>query len=143
MNTEEARKVLWLKSNPRPLGELLDEGYLNKDRLEWAAKWAYNPKLQEAAKVLLEASKPSEKKIEKQTTLTKSRPVPFDIGISLDKARTTIWPLPPYRGQQMGALVESKQLTLKDSGFCSGKSMGRESSSGSNRAFSFAPGTSS
>lgn len=30
MDIEEARKVLWLKSNPRPLGELLDEGYLTK-----------------------------------------------------------------------------------------------------------------
>jgi hypothetical protein len=46
MNIEEARKVLWLKSKPRPLGELLDAGYLTDDRLEWAAQWAYNPKLQ-------------------------------------------------------------------------------------------------
>jgi hypothetical protein len=26
MNLEEAQKVLWLKSNPRPVGELLCEG---------------------------------------------------------------------------------------------------------------------
>ena len=121
MNTEEARKVLWLKSNPRPIGELLDGGYLTPDRLEWAAQWAYNPKLQEAAKVLLKAGKPAEKKIEKQITSTLSRQVPFDIGISLDKARATIWPLPPYKGQQMGALVESKQLSLKDLGFAAEK----------------------
>ena len=57
MNIEEARKVLWLKSNHRPLGELLDEGYLTKERLEWAAQWAYNSKLKEAAQVLLEAMK--------------------------------------------------------------------------------------
>ena len=48
MNVEEARKVLWLKSNPRPLGELLDEGYLTQDRLEWASQWAFNYKLKEA-----------------------------------------------------------------------------------------------
>ena len=39
---EEARKVLWLKSNPRPLEELAGEGYLTRDRLEWATRWAYN-----------------------------------------------------------------------------------------------------
>ena len=55
MNLEEARKVLWLKSNPRPLGELIEEGYLNTERLEWAAQWAYNPKLKEAAKLILES----------------------------------------------------------------------------------------
>jgi hypothetical protein len=49
MNIEEARKVLWLKSNPRPLGELLDEGFLTRDQLEWAAKRAYNSRLQQAA----------------------------------------------------------------------------------------------
>jgi len=38
MDLKDARKVLWLKRNPRPLGELLDEGYLTKDRLEWAAR---------------------------------------------------------------------------------------------------------
>ena len=27
VNIEEAKKVLWLKSNPRPIGELLKEGY--------------------------------------------------------------------------------------------------------------------
>ena len=53
MNLEEARKVLWLKSNPRPIGELLNEGYLNQSRLEWASEKAYDPALKEAAKLLL------------------------------------------------------------------------------------------
>ena len=53
MDLNEARKVLWLRSNPRPLGELLDEGYLTASRLEWAAQWAYNSNLQQAAQVIL------------------------------------------------------------------------------------------
>ena len=38
MNLEEARAVLWLRNNHRPLGELLDEGYLNEDRLAQVAE---------------------------------------------------------------------------------------------------------
>ncbi len=34
MDIEEARKVLWLKNNHRPLGELIDEGCLMKENLE-------------------------------------------------------------------------------------------------------------
>lgn len=117
MNTEEARKVMWLKSNPRPLGELMSEGYLTEERLKWAVQWAYNPKLKEAAKVLLEANKPAEKKIEKRNIPTKSAVEPLVIGMSLDKARATSWPLPPYKGQTMGSLVESKQVSLKDLGY--------------------------
>ncbi len=39
------------------------------------------------------------------------------IGMTLDKARATVWPFMPYKGQTMGALVESKQLSLKDLGY--------------------------
>ncbi len=70
MNIEEARKVLWLKNNPRPLGELLGQGFLTRDRLEWAAQKAYNPNLKEAAKVLLETDKPADTKVEKQNSPT-------------------------------------------------------------------------
>ncbi len=45
MGLEQARKVMWLRSNCRPLGELLDEGYLNQSRLEWAAEKAYDHSL--------------------------------------------------------------------------------------------------
>jgi len=119
MNVEEARKVLWLKSNPRPLGELLDEGYLTQDRLEWAAQWAYNSKLKQAAQVLLEVMKIPAAKVEEklksahELSLNNSLP----INITLDKARTTLWPFAPFKGQQMGVLVESKQLSLKDLGY--------------------------
>jgi hypothetical protein len=114
MNTEEARKVLWLKSNPRPLGELLDGGYLTEERLKWATQWAYNPNLKQAAKVLLEVGKPNDKKIEKRDIPTKPVKVPVTIGMSLDKARAILWPFMPYKGQPMGTLIESRQLSLKD-----------------------------
>ena len=114
MNIDEARKVVWLKNNPRPLGELMEDGYLNEERLKWAAQWAYSPQLQQAAKVLLETSKPGERKIKKQDTAGKSLEVPFAIGMSLDQARATPWPFVPYKGQPMGMLVESRQLLLKD-----------------------------
>ena len=52
MNLEEARTVLWLKNNPRIMGDLFDEGYLTKERLEWAVRKAYTPRQREAAKVL-------------------------------------------------------------------------------------------
>jgi hypothetical protein len=118
MNIEEARKVLWLKSNHRPLGELLDEGYLTKDRLEWAAKWAYNSNLQQAAKVILDAlsrdSAIAHREESQKAMDALMRDTGVKVGISLVKAHSTAWPFAPYRGQPMGKLVESKLLTLKD-----------------------------
>lgn len=118
MNIDDARKVLWLKSNPRPLGELLDEGYLTKERLEWAVQWAYSYTLQRAAKVLLENTKFPEKQpnriTEKLNSKQETAAAPIKIGISLEKARATLWPFSPYKGEPMGGLVDSKQLALKD-----------------------------
>jgi hypothetical protein len=121
MNIEEARKVLWLKSNPRPLGELLDEGYLTQERLEWAAMWAYNPRLKEAAKALLEKiiHPPADiETIEKPELLViNTNDSAIETNISFTKACSTLWPFSPYKGQMMGRLVESKQLSLKDLGY--------------------------
>jgi hypothetical protein len=117
MNIEEARNVLWLKSNPRPLGELLDEGYLTRDRLEWAAQWAYNAKLKQAAKILLDATKVDLLADANEKAANSGQSQSLQIGISLEKARETLWPFSPYKGQPMGALVESKQLSLKDLGY--------------------------
>ena len=117
MNLEEAQRVLWLKSNPRPLGELMDEGYLTTERLEWAAQWAYNPKLKEAAKLILETIYHTSvtRSIEKpQASDAKVEAAEIEIGISLEQARSIIWPFAPYKGQSMGTLVDSKQLSLKD-----------------------------
>lgn len=121
MNIEEARKVLWLKNNHRPLGELLDEGYLTKDRLEWAAQSAYSPQLKEAAKVLLESidALPSITKITEQRKVydMNFKYEGIEVGISLERARSTLWPFGQHRNQPMGALVDARQLSLKDLGY--------------------------
>lgn len=120
MNIEEARSVLWLKSNPRPLGELLDEGYLTKERLEWAAVWAYNSRLKRAAQVLLDCmNKPASEKIEYEVPKLNATETSaaIEIPISLEKAWSTPWPFAPYKGHQMGELAEAKQLSLKDLGY--------------------------
>jgi hypothetical protein len=117
MNLEEARKVFWLKSNHRPIGELLNEGYLNQSRLEWAAQWAYNPNLKQAASVILESMTTS-KVIEKPNANEVQAPTKsLKIGVTIEKARSTLWPFAPYKGQLMGELVDSKQLSLKDLGY--------------------------
>ncbi len=111
MDVNEARQVLWLKNNPRPLGELLDEGFLTEDRLRWAAERAYNPRLREAAKVLL--AQKNRYNTEQNKLLTE----PFDLDISLEEAQKTPWPYSKYYGKPMGDLVESKQLSAKDLGY--------------------------
>ena len=120
MNQEEARSVLWLRSNPRSLGELLDEGYLTQSRLEWAAKKAYDPTLKQAAQVILDSVnhlEPSDR-VEKNSNSFKpqSPNTSWPIGIPLEKARATPWPYGPYKDQPMGKLMESRQITLKDLG---------------------------
>jgi hypothetical protein len=119
MNIEEARKVLWLKTNPRPLGELLDEGLLTKENLEWAAQWAYNIKLKEAAQVLLEGMKasPTQAEFAPKPEPVKEIDKAIPVNMPMEKARTVTWPFAPYKGQSMGVLVDSKQLSLKDLGY--------------------------
>lgn len=119
MNLEEARKIYWLKSYHKTLGDLLDEGYLNRSRLEWAAEKAWNPDLKEAAIAILESMKnvqePSTPKgIEAQIQAPKS---PLEIGISIDKARATLWPFSPHKGKNIGELLDTKQISLKDLGY--------------------------
>ncbi len=114
MTVEEARAVRWLRSNPRPLGELLDEGFLDEKRLEWAARRAYDRQLKEAAGVLLSWMR------EKQAKPSAGRQHPaesvpaLDAGITIEQARSTPWPFRQYRGQPMGPLVDTRRLRLKD-----------------------------
>jgi len=120
MNQEEARSVLWLRSNPHPLGELLDKGYLTQSRLEWAAKNAYDPALKQAAQVILESVNhpaPSDR-TDKNSNADKTQAPnnSWPIGIPLEKARATLWPYGPNKNQPMGKLMESRQITLKDLG---------------------------
>jgi uncharacterized integral membrane protein len=108
MTVEDARRVLWLRTNPRPLGELLDEGYLTRGRLEWAAAKAHDPALKQAAQVLLD---------EQAAQQAQTEAAPFPVGISMEDARATIWPFRPFRDRKMGELVESLELSLKDLGY--------------------------
>ena len=116
MDIEEARKVTWLRNHPRPLGELLDSGYLDRSKLEWAAQKAFDPNLKEAAKVLL-GTGASREVAPKSIGPTSSAQPAFESPVSLEKARATAWPFLPYKGQPMGPLVESKRLSLKDLGY--------------------------
>jgi hypothetical protein len=117
MNIQEARKVLWLKNNRRPLGELLDEGFLTQSQLEWAAEKAYDSELKEAAKVILEWLKRPNREHSATIEPAQQQVSALSVGISLEKARATSWPFSPYKGKPIGELVESKQLSLKDLGY--------------------------
>jgi hypothetical protein len=110
MTLEEARKVLWLRNNCRPLGELLDEGFLDRDKLQWAARWAYNERLRAAAGVLLEHAVMGEA----ATPVHNKAPAGLDLGMPVEQARQTAWPFRGPKGQPMGALVDAGQLSLKD-----------------------------
>ncbi len=123
MDLNEARRVLWNKPNHRPMGELFDEGFLDKGRLEWAAKEAYTPKVREAAGMFLNLLNKSTSGTTRNKPLTKTPANPqlpgVDVKISLEQARSEIWPFPPFKGQPMGPLAETRQLTLKDLGYAS------------------------
>jgi hypothetical protein len=117
MGLEEARQIPWLSSRPKPLGELLDEGYLDTSRLEWAAEKAYNPRLKEAARVLLDwhvgRSKAGDGPGKSPVTPSISKQ-PIRVGISLEDARSTPWPFGTLKGQPMGMLSETRRVSLKD-----------------------------
>ena len=120
MTLDEARKVPWLRSKPKSLGDLLNEGYLDRSRLEWAAKNAYDPRLKEAAQVILDCEPggngdPTE--IEEPQGNARNPKSPLRVGIGLEKARSTAWPFGPLRGQPMGMLSDTRQLSLKDLGY--------------------------
>jgi hypothetical protein len=120
MTLEEARKVMWLSTNCRPLGELFDEGYLTQARLIWAVENAYDKRIRQASKVLLEWSRRPTKPVSENKNPIQPPQIaeqPIQVEMSIEQARSTLWPLPPYKGQMMGTLSESKQITLKDLGF--------------------------
>ena len=116
LSLDDARNVMWLKSNYRPMGELFDEGFLNQKRLEWAVEYAYDKRIQQAAKVLLLEIKDTPSRISLPTQFMTSDNL-WQIDITLEQARKTLWPLMPFKGQEMGSLVETKQLSLKDLGY--------------------------
>jgi len=56
MSVEQARAVVWsFRGEKGPLGELLDAGRIDGRDLHWAARKAYDPRVRQAASVLLSA----------------------------------------------------------------------------------------
>lgn len=115
MSVNDARKIIWLRGNPRPMGELLDEGYLTEARLRWATEKAFASDLKLAAQVLLQS-------LGKSKNIPETHPISFSsnsfpIQTSLEQARNTLWPFHPYKDQLMGGLLDTQQLTLKDLGY--------------------------
>lgn len=115
MTIEEARKVMWLGNNYRPMGELFDEGHLTRRRLEWAIVKAYDLKIRQAAQVFLDLL--DRQRSEKTRQNKPSEPVPVPLSMSIEEARTISWPFRPYEGYPMGDLVDAQQLSLKDLGY--------------------------
>ncbi len=113
MTLQEARAVLWLRNNHRPMGELLDEGYLDTRRLEWAAEKAYDPRIKQAAGVLLDGLR---RRAQPAPTAPDAdhTPPPLEVGMTIEQARATRWPFQRFKGQLMGPLVDAQQLSLKD-----------------------------
>jgi hypothetical protein len=119
MTIEDARRVLWFRTNRRPIGELLDEGYLTRSNLEWAAEASYRDDVKKAARVLLQSEPSATDGFEDQSQLNVVRPAaeagpPISIGIGLEEARATVWPFYPYKGHKMGELLASRKLSLQD-----------------------------
>lgn len=121
MSVDEARRVHWLRNRPMPLGELLDEGYLDTYRLEWAAKKAYDPRIKQAARVVLDWQA-AQRQVDAAARIVRTeakgiaKPA-VAVGVSLEDARAVPWPFGPLRGQPMGKLSETRQLSLKDLAF--------------------------
>jgi hypothetical protein len=118
MTLDEARSVMWLRTYRKPLGELLDEGFLTQTRLEWAAANAYDRKLKQAAGVLLDWMKrapASGQPAPLVSSPSPAEPLPaVQAGITLEQARAIPWPFGPLKGQAMGSLVDTRQVILKD-----------------------------
>lgn len=117
MTLEEARKVHWIRPYRKPLGELLDQGYLDQSRLQWAAEKAYNVELRQAAQVILDWQQRHPKQTLPSPTPTSelaSEQPALALPITLEQARATLWPFQSFKNQPMGTLVDTRQLSLKD-----------------------------
>jgi hypothetical protein len=123
MSLEEARAVMWLRNDyryHRPMGELLDEGYLNQSRLEWATENAYDTRIKQAAIVFLASMKQTSTSTPKKplaAEATAAQPPMLEVGMTIEQARATPWSIQDSRnlkGKPMGMLVDTKQLMLKN-----------------------------
>lgn len=117
MTVTQARAVSWFRYNPRPMGELLDEGMLSRRDLRWAAENSFVSSIKEAAAVLLAAEQVTIKTSAQQTLLPQHEAVVLPTSpMTLEMARKTIWPFASMQGQSMGALFDSGVLTHKELG---------------------------
>ena len=66
--------------------------------------------LKQAAQLLLKLPRPEKPA---KTLAAEPPQTTVQIEISLEQARTTQWPLPPFKGQPMGTLVEMRQLSSR------------------------------
>jgi len=85
-----ARAVIWpFRSLNRPIGELLDDGQIDKNDLMYAARQAFDPQVRQAAATLLGDHAPRE--------------------MSLQEARAVVWSFGQVKGP-LGALLDSGQI---------------------------------
>lgn len=114
MTLAEARQVVWIKDNARPMGELLDEGYLTVDRLNWTAQYAYSRRMREAAVLLLGGAEPARPTEPIPAARRGETPI---APMTIEAARRVKWPFREIKGRSMGDLLDQRLLTLKDLGY--------------------------
>jgi hypothetical protein len=117
MDLNEARKVLWIRPNRKPVGELVDEGLISKGQLEWAAANAYNADLKKAAKIILFTLEKINAAPANSTKPENPDPPKIEMPVSITQAQATLWPLPPYKNEPIGTLLNEKKIALKDLGY--------------------------
>ncbi len=89
-----ARAVIWpFRGLNRPIGELLDEGEINKNDLMYAARQAYDEKVRRAAATLLGDHAPLE--------------------MSVEQARAVVWSFSGGKGP-LGELLDAGQIDGRD-----------------------------
>jgi hypothetical protein len=119
MTIAEARKVMWLKTNYRPIGELLDQGQLSISDLKWAAAKAYDPRLKLSASILLQQLDNLSETGNTPTTQVTQQSIPQTVvtPLTVERARSTIWPFGQQKGRTFGDLLDEQAISLKDLGY--------------------------
>lgn len=117
MTLEEAWRVVWVRPLSRPIGELLDEGILNADRLQWAAEHAYNIRLKQAATIVLKSLERGRGDTARPAANAAQSEIPqFQSDMTVQQARAMPWPFRDFRGRSMGELLDAGLITARDLG---------------------------
>jgi hypothetical protein len=117
MTLEEALKVTWFRTNPKPIGVLLNEGFLDEKKLEWASQNSYVPTVKEASLIVLEALKNQSLVIELTSQFATNTATSIPVKLSWEQARAVEWKFASGKGQPLGKLIDSKQIGMKDLGY--------------------------